>query len=130
MTEEEFARIENENPIYIKFLRNFRGELKTRGMSSVSGRPVHRRKGSVRDIEHPIAAMILDVQKIIEASQRADLARCCALMAMRTKKGSSLGQEWMVDVPTSKQSCLSHPDELLCGLAIRWSLIGTFTCLR
>lgn len=129
MTEEEFARIENDNPIYIKFLRNFRGELKTRGMSSGSGRPVHRRKGSVRDIEHPIAAMILDVQKIIEAAQRADLARCCALVAMRTKQGSSLGQEWMVDVPTPKEACLSHPDELLFGLATRSSLIGTFTCL-
>ena len=124
MTEDEFERIKQANPIYIKFLRNFKGELSKNGSSNLGtgGKPVHKRRGSTRDIENPIAAMILDVQKIIEAAQRADLTRSCATVAMRWKKGSSLGSEWMVDVPAPKDAIHLSPQQII-DLAVEAGVI-------
>jgi hypothetical protein len=102
MTQDEFDKIEAENPVYIKFLRRFDPAQVNKARVG-EGKAVHRRKGGAQDIEDPIAAMLVDAQKIIQAAQQADIARCIVRATARAKKGSNVAENWIVPVPAPKK---------------------------
>lgn len=110
MSEREFNAIENNNPIYVKFLRHFNNELGRNGKKR--GAPLHRRKGSVRDIEHPIAAMIMDVQRIIEIAQASDVARACVSIMKRAKRDSPVARNWMVEIDPPRDAVTVTPGNI------------------
>ncbi|MGI5841613.1 MAG: hypothetical protein ACOX6N_05350, partial [Patescibacteria group bacterium] len=65
MTQKEFDKVESTNPVYIKFMRHFleheigQREAKSKGLKA------KRRKGGTVEIEDPIAATIMDVERTI-----------------------------------------------------------------
>ncbi len=92
MTESEFASIEELNPVYVPFSRQFEdGEIK-QGRKH-GGRGVYRIKGSGREIHNPIDALIVQSEKIMQTALQADALRALVRFYDDHKgKAKSLGK--------------------------------------
>jgi|GEM_PF-6275918 len=75
MTQQEFDDIQNLNPVYVPFARQFQeGELKS-GKGSSLAKGVNRIKGSGREIHNPIDALIMQSEKMTQVAMQSDIIR-------------------------------------------------------
>jgi N12 class adenine-specific DNA methylase len=105
MTEDEFGKIERDNPVYVPFARQFfKDEI--RDGRKRSGRGVYRltKKGSGREIHDPLDALIMQSEQIVATAMKADIVRALVQFYDANKgKAKALGL-MMSEVPAPMEA--------------------------
>lgn len=92
MTEKEFGKIQDLNPVYVPFARRFIKGEKMKGVKLTRGaKGVHRIKGSEIEINDPLDMMILQAEKITQVAMQANVVRSLFKLVDK-EKGNYLGQ--------------------------------------
>lgn len=104
MTSKEFADIEALNPVYVPFSRQFSdGELKE-GKNGLRGRGVYRIKGSGREINDPLDALVLQSERITQTAMQADVLRSLVKFYDSQKSSAAAMGTMMSEVPAPQRA--------------------------
>ncbi len=112
MTEKEFEDIVESNPVYVPFSRQFEdGELRGGRKSGDGKKGAYRIKGSGREINDPLDALIMQSEKITEVAMQADVARAIVKIHDTHKGRGSLGK-MISEVPAPQEATVFTADKI------------------
>lgn len=101
MTQEEFDKIEEENPVYVKFMRHFLEHERGRRMKS-AGLKVQRKTGGTVEIENPVDAMIVDAERFITMAMQAKVVQSVVRLYDENKGKGGPVAKWLSEVPAQQ----------------------------
>jgi len=125
MTTKEFEGIEESNPVYVPFSRQFAKDELRPGKGGRTGRGVYRIKGSGREIHNPIDALIMQAEQITQAAMQADIVRALVNLydAHKGARKGSLGQ-MMSEVPAPQTATTFSAEKIKKEMAAKALELG------